>query len=85
MLTVIHYWNSAIYFLESIPERLINVAPKPKDYVWSKYDPIFRHTFRLEGGTWSSNGQLWRCRRPDGKWEYRQDAETREEQLDRVI
>ncbi len=53
--------------------------PGPNDYVWSKYDPLFQPIVRLENGKLSGDGTLWRRRRKDGRWEYRQDPETLEE------
>lgn len=85
VLRMIHYFHSVIAFIEGLPERLINADPKPEDYVWSAYNPIFRGTFRLTDGSWSGLGQLWRRRNAAGKWEYRQDEETVEEQMDRII
>ncbi|MBX4897440.1 hypothetical protein HJA80_18195 [Rhizobium bangladeshense] len=81
--------NRAAYFLDSIPRRAIAFlfpeTPKPEDYYWSKYDPIFgQPKVRLIDGTWSHNGQMWRRRNESGKWEYRQDEETAEEQMNRI-
>jgi hypothetical protein len=39
---------------------------------------------RTINGKWAIEpGQTWRRKRPDGKWEYRQDEETVEEWIDR--
>jgi hypothetical protein len=41
---------------------------------------------RTIDGRWAIEpGQTWRRKRPDGKWEYRQDAETVDEWLDRLF
>ncbi|MBX4870570.1 hypothetical protein HJA85_26985 [Rhizobium bangladeshense] len=82
--------NRAAYLVDAVPRRLIGIlfpeTPKPEDYYWSKYDPIFGHPkVRLIDGTWSRNGQMWRRRNASGEWEYRQDPETAEEAMDRVI
>lgn len=61
-------------------------TPRPADYFWSRWDTIFQPVVRLDDGTWSGNGVMWRRRRQeDDRWEYRQDEETLEEQMDRII
>jgi hypothetical protein len=41
---------------------------------------------RTIDGRWAMEpGQTWRRKRPDGKWEYRQDNETVDEWLDRLF
>ncbi|MBB5664732.1 hypothetical protein GGE68_002929 [Rhizobium leguminosarum] len=69
-------------FRKIFPEQI-----RPADYHWSKYDSAFAAVVRLTNGEWSSgNGTLWRRRRSsDDRWEYQQDEETLEEQMDRII
>lgn len=81
--------NRAAYVFDAIPRRAIGIlfpeTPKPGDYYWSAYDPIFEPKVRLVDGSWSGNGKLWRRRRKsDDCWEYCQDVETVEEQMDRI-
>jgi len=80
--------NWAAYLFDAIPRRVFRAffpeTPKPGDCYWSKYEPIFEPKVRLVDGSWSANGTLWRRRRPDGAWEYCQDEETAEEQMDRI-
>lgn len=41
---------------------------------------------RCIDGSWTTNSRTtWRRRRPDGKWEYKQDEETAEQWMDRQI
>ncbi len=41
---------------------------------------------RTVNGSWTiGNGQVWRRKRPDGKWEYQQDEEKFEDWTDRQI
>ncbi|QIG74374.1 hypothetical protein EVC08_062 [Rhizobium phage RHph_N65] len=83
---MLDYFYRIVSFIEGIPARLTNAKPRPEDYVWSRYDPIFQPLVRLTDGTWSGNGAMWRRRRQsDGRWEYQQDPETLEEQMDRII
>jgi hypothetical protein len=50
------------------------------DAVWQKCSLWLPMLHRdIHGQRLSSVGQVWRRRRPDGKWEYRQDAETFDE------
>lgn len=81
--------NWAAHLFDAIPRRVFRAffpeTPRPADYFWSKYDPIFPPVVRLTDGTWSGNGVMWRRRRRENdRWEYRQDLETLEEQMDRI-
>lgn len=77
------FLNQAAYLLDAIPRMVFRAffpeKPKEADYIWAKYDPLFPPVVRLVDGTWAGEGVLWRRRRPDGQWEYRQDPETVED------
>lgn len=50
--------------------------------IWHKCRSPFFPRRTVDGGwTIEHLGQLWRRKRPDGKWEYRQDDETYEDQI----
>jgi hypothetical protein len=78
------------WFWAGMPKAIFRkFFPEPVrtgDYHWSRYDPIFRPAVKLTDGTWSSStGTLWRRRREsDDRWEYQQDPETLEEQMNRI-
>lgn len=81
--------NRIAYVIDAAPRRLFSAlfpeTPRPEDYFWSEVTSLWQPKVRLIDGTWSGNGTLWRRRRPDGVWEYQQDPETVEEQMDRII
>lgn len=84
---IVELLDRVAYLVDSTPRRLFRMFfPEkigPNDHLWSKYDPIFPPKVRLVDGSWSGNGQLW-CRHVNGAWEYRQDEETAEEQMNRI-
>lgn len=81
--------NWSAYLVDAIPRRIFRVffpeTPRPSDYLWSEVTSLWQPKVRLIDGTWSENGTLWRRRREDGRWEYQQDPETVEEQMDRIV
>jgi hypothetical protein len=57
---------------------------KPEHYLWHEClnPPVFART--LEGKHLAAMGKVWRRKRRDGTWEYRQDEPTDEEQWNNV-
>lgn len=87
---LLELFNRCAFLFDAIPRTAIGIlfpeTPKPEDYYWSAYEPIFEPKVRLMDGSWSGEGKLWRRRRrSDDRWEYSQDPETIEEQMDRVV
>lgn len=53
-----------------------------EDAYWHECNPFI--PVKTIDGKWTlSPGKIWRRKRPDGKWEYRQDEETFDEWIDR--
>ncbi|QJS27482.1 hypothetical protein [Rhizobium ruizarguesonis] len=87
---ILEILNWLAYAMDSVPRRLFRLfvpeTVRPGDYHWSKSETLFQPKVRLIDGGWSGNGTLWRRRRrSDDQWEYAEDPETIEEQMDRII
>lgn len=81
--------NWSAHLVDAIPRRIFRVffpeTPRPADYFWSEVTSLWQPKVRLTDGTWSGDGTLWRRRREsDDCWEYEQDEETLEQQLNRM-
>lgn len=88
--TLIELGQLYAYTIDRAPRLLFDLLfpekIKPEDYYWSEVTSPWQPKVRLTDGTWSGNGVMWRRRRKsDDRWEYRQDEETVEEQMDRII
>lgn len=89
VLRMLELLNWSAHLVDAIPRRVFRVffpeTPRPEDYFWSEVTSLWQPKVRLTDGTWSGDGTLWRRRREsDDCWEYEQDEETLEQQLNRM-